>query len=70
MLRFTKARGASPVSTLREMGMRQAKSLFAVDSLSIDRIARAVGYANRTGFLRAFRRAYGIDPSEYRATAH
>jgi AraC family transcriptional regulator, activator of mtrCDE len=69
MLRFRNAFGASPMTVLRQMRMRQAKILLAVDSLSIDQIARAVGYANRTSFLRAFRKAYGIDPSDYRATA-
>jgi AraC family transcriptional regulator, activator of mtrCDE len=70
MLRFTKALGASPMTVLREMRMRQAKVLLAVDSLSIDQIARAVGYANRTSFFRAFRKAHGMDPSDYRANAH
>jgi AraC family transcriptional regulator, activator of mtrCDE len=69
MLRFRNAFGASPMTVLRQMRMRQAKILLAVDSLSIDQIARAVGYANRTSFRRAFRKAYGIDPSDYRATA-
>jgi AraC family transcriptional activator of mtrCDE len=69
MLRFTKALGASPMTVLRQMRMRQAKVLLAVDGLSIDQIARAVGYANRTSFFRAFRNAHGIDPSDYRATA-
>jgi AraC family transcriptional activator of mtrCDE len=69
MLRFTKALGASPMTVLRQMRMRQAKILLAVDSLSIDQVASAVGYANRTSFFRAFQKAYGIDPSAYRATA-
>jgi AraC-like DNA-binding protein len=70
MFRFTKAVGASPMTVLRQMRMRQAKVLLAVDSFSIDQIAKAVGYANRTSFHRAFRKAHGIDPSDYRANAH
>jgi AraC family transcriptional regulator, activator of mtrCDE len=70
MLRFTKALGVSPMTVLREMRMRQAKILLAVDSLSIDQIAKAVGYANRASFHRAFRKAHGTDPSDYRANAH
>lgn len=69
MARFTKAIGASPMAVLREMRMRQAKILLAVDNLTIDQIAKAVGYANRTSFIRAFQKAHGIDPSEYRAKA-
>jgi AraC family transcriptional regulator, activator of mtrCDE len=70
MFRFAKAIGASPMTVLRQMRMRQAKVLLGVDSLSIDQIARAVGYTNRTSFFRAFRKAYGIDPSDYRSDAH
>jgi AraC family transcriptional regulator, activator of mtrCDE len=69
MLRFTKALGASPMTVLREMRMRQAKILLAVDSLSIDQIAHAVGYANRASFFRAFRKTHGVDPSDCRTTA-
>jgi AraC family transcriptional regulator, activator of mtrCDE len=68
MLRFTNALGASPMTILRQMRMRHAKILLTVESLSIDQIARAVGYPNRTSFFRAFRKAHGIDPSDYRAT--
>jgi AraC family transcriptional regulator, activator of mtrCDE len=70
MLRFKKAPGASPMTVLHQMRMRRAKILLAVDSLSIDQVARAVGYANRSSFFRAFRKAHGIDPSDYRANAH
>lgn len=69
MSRFTKALGVSPITVLRQMRMRQAKILLAVDSHSIDQVANAVGYARRTSFVRAFRNEYGIDPSDYRATA-
>jgi AraC family transcriptional regulator, activator of mtrCDE len=70
MSRFTNALGASPMTVLRQMRMRQAKILLAADSLSIDQIAKAVGYANRTSFCRAFRKVHGIDPSDYRTNAH
>jgi AraC family transcriptional regulator, activator of mtrCDE len=69
MLRFKKALGASPMTVLRQVRMRQAKVLLAVDSVSIDQVARTVGYPNRTSFIRAFRKANGVDPSDYRAAA-
>jgi AraC family transcriptional regulator, activator of mtrCDE len=69
MLRFKKALGASPMTVLRQVRMRQARVLLAVDSLSIDQVARTVGYPNRTSFIRAFRKANGIDPSDYRVAA-
>jgi AraC family transcriptional regulator, activator of mtrCDE len=69
MSRFKNALGASPMTVLRQVRMRQAKVLLAVDSLSIDQVARTVGYPNRTSFIRAFRKANGVDPSDYRAAA-
>jgi AraC family transcriptional activator of mtrCDE len=56
------------MEALREIRMRQAAALLANDSMSIEQIARAVGYERRSSFLRAFRKAYGTNPSDYRAT--
>jgi AraC-like DNA-binding protein len=54
---------------LREMRMRQAAILLTANTLSIDQIAQGAGYASRSSFLRAFRKVYGSDPSDYRAAA-
>jgi AraC family transcriptional activator of mtrCDE len=69
MSRFTVLFGQSPMAALREIRMRQAIVLLANESLSIDQIARAVGYESRGSFLRVFRKAFDSDPSDYRATA-
>ncbi|MFC6491635.1 helix-turn-helix domain-containing protein [Ancylobacter dichloromethanicus] len=47
--------------------MRHAASLLAIGDLSVDQVGRIVGYNNRSGFSRVFRKTYGADPSEYRA---
>jgi AraC family transcriptional activator of mtrCDE len=69
MARFTAAFDRSPMAVLRQLRMRQAATLLAANNLTVDQIAHGVGYASRSGFFRAFRNAYGSDPSEYRAVA-
>jgi AraC family transcriptional activator of mtrCDE len=68
MSRFADICGTSPITVLRQLRMRHASVLLADDHLSIDQVADMVGYASRSSFSRAFRRAFGIDPSDYRGT--
>jgi AraC family transcriptional activator of mtrCDE len=69
MARFRHLFGRSPIDMLREVRMRRAARLLETENLSIEQIARAVGYANRNSFLRAFRKVYDCDPSAYRQRA-
>jgi AraC family transcriptional regulator, activator of mtrCDE len=64
MVRFTEIVGDSPMAVLRQLRMRQAAALLMAKTLSMDQIARGVGYASRSSFLRAFRKVYGVDPSD------
>lgn len=64
MVRFTEIVGNSPMAVLRQLRMRQAATLLTAKTLSMDQIARGVGYANRSSFLRAFRKVYGVDPAD------
>jgi AraC-like DNA-binding protein len=66
MARFRTAFGQPPMVALRQLRMRHAAALLSASALSIDQIARAAGYGSRSSFSRAFRRTYGLDPSEYR----
>ena len=70
MARFTAVVGSSPMAVLRELRMRHAAALLTADGLSIEQISRATGYASRSSFFRAFRKVYGIEPSEYRAATY
>jgi AraC-like DNA-binding protein len=65
MARFSRIFGCSPMTALRQMRMRQAANLLSRNALSIEQVARAVGYDSRSSFFRAFRAAYGINPSHY-----
>lgn len=66
MDRFVRAFGDSPMAVLRQLRMRHAAALLTTRVLSLDQVARSAGYGSRSGFSRAFQRAYGMDPTEYR----
>lgn len=69
MVRFQEAFGASPMAILRQIRMRHAAMLLEADTLSLDQIASACGYASRSSFFRAFQKCLGKDPSQFRAAA-
>lgn len=69
MSRFTSAFGSPPMVVLRDLRMRHAANLLKADILSVEQISRTVGYSSRASFFRAFRDAYGQDPSDFRKTA-
>jgi AraC family transcriptional activator of mtrCDE len=69
MVRFTNAIGRSPMMVLRDLRMRQAATDLAAGNMSIDHVIRNTGYASRSSFARAFKQAYGVDPSSYRESA-
>lgn len=71
MARFVAAIGRPPMEVLRDLRMRQAAMLLTQGGkgVSMNQVARSVGYAHPGSFFRAFRKAYGKDPSEFRAEA-
>jgi AraC family transcriptional activator of mtrCDE len=69
MARFTRTTGQGPMGILRGLRMQQAAQQLRTTNLSIEEIVRSVGYESRSSFVRAFRQAYGRDPSDYRASA-
>ena len=69
MARFYELVGRAPMSVLRDLRMRQAAQQLRVTGISIGQIGQAAGYANNSGFIRAFRKAYGMDPRDYRSQA-
>jgi AraC family transcriptional activator of mtrCDE len=64
--RFTSAVGKSPMQVLRELRLRQAMYQLKASGLPIELIARNAGYSSRSSFIKAFRKSYGVDPSEAR----
>jgi AraC-like DNA-binding protein len=64
--RFTGAVGKPPMQVLRELRLRQAMHQLKASGLAIELIGRNAGYASRSSFIKAFRKSYGMDPSEVR----
>jgi len=64
--RFTQIVGKPPMRALRDLRLRQALHELRVGASSIEQVARAAGYASRSSFIKAFRAAYGIEPSGVR----
>jgi AraC family transcriptional activator of mtrCDE len=67
--RFTEITGRTPMGILRGLRMREAAEQLRNTNTAIEEIVRNVGYESRSSFVRAFRRTYGRDPSDYRASA-
>lgn len=64
--RFTAVTGKSPMRVLRELRLRQAMQQLRAGDGAVELIARDAGYASRSSFIKAFRKSYGLDPSEVR----
>ena len=67
MARFADTVGHSPMTVLRDLRMRQAAEQLRTGQVPIEQVVRNTGYESRSSFARAFRKAFGMDPSEYRA---
>lgn len=66
---FRELHGKTISAYIRELRMRSARELLENRDMSISQIAREVGYANFSHFARAFRRTYGVNPSDLRIGA-
>ncbi len=66
MARFSEIFGRSPMVILRDLRMRQAALDLTTTTTPIDVVAHNAGYESRSSFVRAFRKAYNVDPREYR----
>lgn len=67
MAKFTSLFGQPPMAVLRDLRMRHAAELLKATELTMDEIARSVGYDSRSSFIRVFRAAYHSDPSDFRS---
>jgi AraC-like DNA-binding protein len=65
--RFRRATGHSPMRMLREVRMNRARTLLAVERLSVTRVAFEVGYGSVAAFSRAFAADHGVSPLAWRA---
>jgi AraC-like DNA-binding protein len=66
---FPRSFGESPIEFVGRVRLRLAAELLGTTALPVKVVAASIGYASRSYFSRAFRAAYGVDPTTFRATA-
>ncbi|QPQ55973.1 GlxA family transcriptional regulator [Allosphingosinicella flava] len=65
--RFTAEFGMAPVAYLTHLRIERARSLLETSRQSAKAIARETGFGNEQNLRRAFRKALGVTPEDYRA---
>lgn len=63
---FSSAFDEGPIEFLQRVRLRLGAQLLMASPMPVKIIAASVGYASRSHFSRAFKAAYGVDPSAYR----
>ena len=63
-LAFRQVFGTSLFSYSRRARLERARTMLLEQHLSVSYVARSVGYANPSKFAAAFRRQFGMSPSE------
>jgi transcriptional regulator GlxA family with amidase domain len=64
--RFRELVGEPPMSYLSRLRLGHAAGYLAATDKTVQEIARVVGYDNESSLSKAFRRAFGQAPGEYR----
>jgi len=64
---FRQVFGTTVFGYLHDYRLEQAQRLLSTDTMSVAEVAYAVGFSNRSYFAIAFRRKFGVNPSEYLA---
>jgi AraC-like DNA-binding protein len=67
--RFTEQVGGPPIAFLTSWRLALAADLLRSSKATIAAVAREVGYSTPFALSSAFKRAYGVSPNTYRATA-
>ena len=62
--------GTSPCQYVLAARMERAAELLATTPLSIKHIMIEAGFTDKTLFVRHFKKAHGVTPSQYRAHRH
>ena len=63
---FKKKAGVSFRTKRFQIKMEIAGSLLTSTSMTVERIATSLGYSERGNFERAFKRVYGVTPTQFR----
>jgi transcriptional regulator GlxA family with amidase domain len=65
--RFQNDFGCSPAAFVQEMRLDETRRQLVTSRNSVEMIAESVGFADPDSFRRAFRKRFGVSPSDYRA---
>ncbi|MBC7771079.1 MAG: helix-turn-helix transcriptional regulator [Pyrinomonadaceae bacterium] len=65
---FSRTFGTGPIEFVQRVRLRLAAHLLGSTDLPVKVVASSIGYSSRSYFSRAFRGAYGVDPSTFRVT--
>jgi AraC-like DNA-binding protein len=68
-LKFKELLGETPLDYLTNWRMYKATRMLQEDDKKLFEVARSVGYDSDEAFSKAFKRALGVAPREYRRTA-
>lgn len=63
---FSRHTDKSPIKYINDMRFEQAKILLNTSNLTIGEIAMSLGFTDQFHFSKAFKKAVGLSPSEYR----
>lgn len=63
---FAKLTGANPMAFVAQSRLDHATEMLRTTALPVKLVAARSGFADRSHFSRAFRRAHGCDPSQFR----
>ncbi|MBK6609264.1 MAG: cupin domain-containing protein [Leptospiraceae bacterium] len=64
--RFKETLGSSPMEYLARLRIEKGKQLLADDRMSLEEVARAVGYSSAFAFSKAYKRIQGFSPIQHR----
>lgn len=64
--RFRGAMGETPLAYLRTVRLQRAMRLLGEGDGTLEQVASSVGYGDAFGFSKAFKRAVGVSPGEFR----
>ncbi len=65
---FKTETGVSPAKYLKRARMERARQLLETSFLSVKQIMVAVGINDGSHFVRSFKNAYGLTPTDYRSS--
>ena len=64
--RFTQLVGVPPIQYLAQWRMQLSATLLSTTTMSLAEIAEQVGYGSEAAFSKAYKRAVGVAPAEWR----